>query len=167
MASNLAATIFFGLKKSCEASVRCWRHPGNSAGSDSGAGSNRDNAAKEETNATRTLTSGETNALAAASSDTNAQETLRAYLQLQEQLHLTQLAVEQNRREASEMAAQNSEALAGRLQTIEKALESQRTRELEAMRSSNRAMLWGRGDIRRRGFPGNDADVLLPMAYRG
>lgn len=94
----------------------------------------------------------DTNLAAAAMSDTNTQETLRAYLQLQEQLHLTQLAVEQNRKEAKETAAQNSEMLAGRLQTIEKALESQRGRELEAMQSSNRAMLLIAGSFAGVGF---------------
>jgi len=89
---------------------------------------------------------------AASSNDTNAQETLRTYLQLQEQLHLTQLAVEQSRREARETAAQNSEALAGRMQSIEKALESQRTREFDAMQSSNRSMLWVAGMFAAVGF---------------
>ena len=99
-------------------------------------------AAEEETNAVPST----------SSSETNNQETLRAYLQLQEQLHLTQLAIEQNRREARETAAQSSDALAGRLQSIEKALESQRTRELEAMQSSNRAMLWVAGTFAAVGF---------------
>jgi tetratricopeptide (TPR) repeat protein len=94
----------------------------------------------------------ETNAAAPALSDTNAQETLRAYLQVQEQLHLTQLAIEQNRKEARELAAQNSEMLAGRLQTIEKALDSQRTSELETMQSSNRVILLVAGSFASVGF---------------
>jgi hypothetical protein len=94
----------------------------------------------------------DTNVVASTATDTNAQETLRTYLQLQEQLHLTQLAIEQNRREARETAAQNSEALAGRLQTIEKALEAQRSRELEEMQSSNRAMLVVAGTFAGIGF---------------
>jgi hypothetical protein len=60
----------------------------------------------------------DTNAAPASVNETNNQETLRAYLELQEQLHLTQLAIEQNRKEARETSAQNSEILAGRLQTI-------------------------------------------------
>jgi tetratricopeptide (TPR) repeat protein len=94
----------------------------------------------------------DTNPPLAAATETNSQETLRAYLQLQEQLHLTQLAVEQNRREARETAAQNSEALAGRLQTIERALETQRGRELETMQSSNRALLSVAGTFAAVGF---------------
>lgn len=89
---------------------------------------------------------------AAVAAETNSQETLRAYLQLQEQLHLTQLAIEQNRREARDTAAQNSDLLAGRLQTIEKALESQRTRELSEMQTSNRSMLVVAGTFAGIGF---------------
>jgi tetratricopeptide (TPR) repeat protein len=107
------------------------------------------------------LWAGPRQALASAETDTNAplsaaetnnQETLRAYLQLQEQLHLTQMAVEQNRREARETAAQSSELLAGRMQAIEKALESQRARELDAMQSSNRVMLTVAGSFATVGF---------------
>lgn len=94
----------------------------------------------------------ETNVTAATVSDTNTQETLRAYLQLQEQLHLTQLAIEQNRREARETAAQSSEALSSRLQTIEKALESQRSRELQEIQSSSRSMLLVAGTFAGVGF---------------
>jgi tetratricopeptide (TPR) repeat protein len=98
-------------------------------------------AAEEQTNATST-----------GSTETNNQETLRAYLELQEQLHLTQLALEQNRREARETASQNSDLLAGRMQSIEKALEAQRSRELEAMQSSNRAILFVAGTFAGVGF---------------
>lgn len=94
----------------------------------------------------------DTNGAAPALSDTNAQETLRAYLQVQEQLHLTQLAIEQNRKEARDMATQNSDLLAGRLQTIEKALEAQRTRELETMQNSNHVLLLVAGSFASVGF---------------
>lgn len=73
--------------------------------------------------------------------NTNTQEILRAYLQLQEQLHLTQLAVEQNRKEARETAAQASEALAARLRGIEQTMASERFRELESIQSSNHVLL--------------------------
>jgi tetratricopeptide (TPR) repeat protein len=85
-------------------------------------------------------------------SNTNTQEILRAYLQLQEQLHLTQLAVEQNRKEARDTAAQTSEALAGRLQGIERMMASERSRELESMQSSNRALLTLAGTFAGVGF---------------
>jgi tetratricopeptide (TPR) repeat protein len=73
--------------------------------------------------------------------DTNAMQTLRSYLQLQEQLHATQMAIEENRKEATAAAARSAEALANRLQAIEQSLAAQRSRELEATQSSNRMIL--------------------------
>lgn len=105
----------------------------------------------------------ETNAPAAAvakSDETNSLEALRAYLQLQEQLHATQLAIEQNRKEARDAAAQNEQVLADRLQAIEKALSAQRARELDAMQSSNRVMLTVAGTFAVVGFI-----AMLLMAY--
>ena len=78
----------------------------------------------------------------ATAAETNAQDTLRAFLQLQEQLHATQLAIERGRKEADAAAAENAKAFATRLQGIEQALTQQRAQELEAMQSSNRAMLF-------------------------
>jgi tetratricopeptide (TPR) repeat protein len=72
--------------------------------------------------------------------ETNSQEMLRTYLQLQEQLHATQLAIDQNRQEARAAAEQTALALADRLKAIEESLRTQRARELEAMQSSNRIM---------------------------
>jgi hypothetical protein len=92
--------------------------------------------------------------------ETNSQEILRVYLQLQEQLHATQLAVEQNRKEAREAAEHNAEILASRLQSIEQALATQRARELEAMQSSNRVMLIVAGSFACVGFL-----VMLAGAY--
>jgi tetratricopeptide (TPR) repeat protein len=97
---------------------------------------------------------------AAKADETNTQETLRAYLQLQEQLHATQLAVEQNRRESREAAAQNEAALTARLRGIEQALAAQRARELDAMQSSNRVMLIVAGS-----FAGVGFIAMLIMAY--
>ena len=78
---------------------------------------------------------------ASRADDTNAQETLRSYLQLQEQIHATQLAVEHSRTQAEAAAAETAKAFSARLQGIEQALASQRAQELEAMQSSNRVML--------------------------
>jgi tetratricopeptide (TPR) repeat protein len=85
---------------------------------------------------------------------------LRTYLQLQEQLHATQLAIERNRKEADAAAAQATEALAGRLQAIEQSLLAQRARELEAMQSSNKVMLIVAGTFAAIGFM-----AMLLMAY--
>jgi tetratricopeptide (TPR) repeat protein len=92
--------------------------------------------------------------------ETNSLETLRAYLQLQEQLHATQIAIEENRKEANAAAARNADAFAGRLQAIEQSISTQRTRELEAMQSSNRLMLIAAGAIASLGFA-----AMLLMAY--
>jgi tetratricopeptide (TPR) repeat protein len=73
--------------------------------------------------------------------ETNAQEVLRSWLQVQEQLHATQLAIERNRQETDATAARSAEALANRLQGIEQTLAAQRAQELEAIQSSNRVML--------------------------
>ncbi len=83
----------------------------------------------------------ETNsAPAGRAEDTNTQE-IRTYLQLQEQLHATQLAIEQTRLDAANMTARNTELLTKRLQAIEQALSTQRAGELEAMQRANRVML--------------------------
>jgi len=92
--------------------------------------------------------------------ETNSLETLRSYLQLQEQLHATQLAIEENRKEATAAAARNAETLASRLQAIEQSLAAQRTRELEAMQSSNRLMLMVAGGIALLGLT-----AMMLMAY--
>jgi len=88
----------------------------------------------------------------AANDETNAQETLRSYLQLQEQLHATQLAIERNRKEADAAAAESAKAFAARLQGIEEALSSQRAQELAAMQSSNKVMLLVAGLFAALGF---------------
>jgi tetratricopeptide (TPR) repeat protein len=62
------------------------------------------------------------------------------------------LAIEQNRKEAKDAAAQNAEVLAERLQAIERALSSQRAQELDAMQSSNRVLLTVAGTLAAVGF---------------
>jgi hypothetical protein len=93
-----------------------------------------------------------TNAAPIKTEETNVQETLRSYLQLQEQIHATQLAVEQTRREAEELAARNAEALGGRLQAIEGALSSQRSRDFETMQGYNRVIVFMAGTFAAVGF---------------
>jgi tetratricopeptide (TPR) repeat protein len=77
--------------------------------------------------------------------ETNTQDTLRAYLQLQEQLHATQLAIQRNRDEDAAAAAESVKAIANRLEGIEPAPTLQRAQDLEAMQSSNRAILFVAG----------------------
>jgi tetratricopeptide (TPR) repeat protein len=97
----------------------------------------------------------DTNAPAAAEvreRDATGIEALRSYLQLQEQLHATQLALERNRLEAETLAARNAEAVNLRLQLIEQAVSAQRLRELDAMQSTNRLLLTLAGSLAGVGF---------------
>lgn len=79
-------------------------------------------------------------------------DALRSYLQLQEQLHNTQLALERNREESERLAARNAEALAARLQLIEQAVSTQRARDLEALQNANRLLLIIAGSFAGVGF---------------
>jgi len=85
---------------------------------------------------------------------------LRAYLQVQEQLHATQLSIEHGRKEADATAAETARVLAGRLQAIEQTLASQRRQELETMQDSNKVMLIVAGLFAVLGFL-----AMLFMAY--
>src|SRR5215831_8844251 len=93
------------------------------------------------------------------SGETNSQE-LRTYLQLQEQLHATRLAIESVGAEAKQAAAQNAEQMAGRLHALEQAVAAQRAKELEAMQSSNRNMLFVAG-----AFASIGCVAMLLMGY--
>src|SRR6185503_7913644 len=66
---------------------------------------------------------------AAAEDSAESQRMLRSYLQLQEQLHATLLAIEQARLENSTATRTNSEVLAGRLELIEKSLAQAREQQ--------------------------------------
>ena len=101
-----------------------------------------------------TPASGQTNNAAA-----DSLQALRAYLQLQEQLHSTTTLIEQARkeneaaarrhgeaieqaREESEAAAKrNAETIAARLKLIEETLTMQREREIEVIQKSNRMLI--------------------------
>jgi tetratricopeptide (TPR) repeat protein len=87
------------------------------------------------TNAAASTTA--TNAETASSSD----ETLRAYLQLQEQIHEAQLAIERNRQESEEAATRSAKAVSDRLQVIEQSLAEQRASEQQAVQHANHTML--------------------------
>jgi tetratricopeptide (TPR) repeat protein len=106
----------------------------------------------------RTFAADSTNA-PVQSGETNSQE-LRTYLQLQEQLHATRLAIESVGAEARQAAAQNAEELAGRLHALEQAVAAQRAKELEAMQSSNRNMLYVAG-----AFASIGCVAMLLMGY--
>jgi tetratricopeptide (TPR) repeat protein len=100
----------------------------------------------------------QTNVLAAVGTDRKSEEaasspeTLRSYLQIQEQLHNTQLAIERNRQETEAANARNAELLQGRLSLLEKSLASQRLDELKDLQRSNRLVLIAAGIFALIGF---------------
>jgi tetratricopeptide (TPR) repeat protein len=70
-----------------------------------------------------------------------AEESLRAYLRMQEQLHTALLAIQQSRVEASAEAQTNMGTMLGRLEMLERELAGQRAQEAKASRDSNRLMM--------------------------
>ncbi len=97
---------------------------------------------------------------AASRADTNSEALLQAYLQLQEQLRETQLAIERNRQEIKAVAAQNAESLSKALEGIQESFTAQRARDLEAMQRSNKVILIVVGTFAGMGFL-----TLLMMSY--
>ena len=84
----------------------------------------------------------------------NSQDSLRALLQLQEQIHATQMAIERNREAAEAEAARIAEATSNRLAAIEQFLSGQREHEQEAIRSNNKTVLIAAGVFAVLGFFG-------------
>jgi tetratricopeptide (TPR) repeat protein len=72
-------------------------------------------------------------------------ESLRAYLQLQEQLHAAQLSIDRNRQESQAAAAQNSQTLSNQLQAMQQSLQqsllAQRADELQDAQRTNHLLL--------------------------
>ena len=77
----------------------------------------------------------------ATADEAAAQQTLRAYLQMQDQLHATQRAIEESRKENEAASKRNAEAIGARLTVIEQSLAVQRQRALESTQNSNRILL--------------------------
>ena len=86
-----------------------------------------------------------TNATAKGLESTAAEEALRSYVRLQEQLHGLQLRLDQSLKDAGGAAERNSELVAARLQLLEQSLAAQRAQVLESMQSSNRLLLLASG----------------------
>jgi Tetratricopeptide repeat len=81
------------------------------------------------------------------SSETNSDQVLRTYLQLQEQLHSALLAIEQTKQQTDEAAKKNAEMIAARLTMIEQALTGQNKREAEELRKSYKTSMTVAGTI--------------------
>ena len=84
--------------------------------------------------------------------ETNSQALLQVFLKLQEQLQAAQRAIEQNRKETKEAAAQNAAALAKGLESIQQTFSAQRAQDLEAMQRSNQVILIVAGTFAAMGF---------------
>jgi tetratricopeptide (TPR) repeat protein len=99
--------------------------------------------------------------------ETNTLEMLRAYLQLQVQIHELQNAFDHARQQTDEAVAKTARAVNERLDSVEKSLDERRSRELEAVsisseaqRKSNSIMLVVAGSFASIGFV-----ALVLMAY--
>jgi tetratricopeptide (TPR) repeat protein len=73
--------------------------------------------------------------------DKTTQDSLNAYLRIQEQLHATQLAIESNRQEAAAEAKRNTEQMAARIQLLEQTLAAQRAHEVDGTQKAQRFTL--------------------------
>jgi len=71
----------------------------------------------------------------------SSNEALRAYLQLQEQIHDTQLTIEKNRLQAQAVAAQEGVALSNRLHAIEETLALQKANDLIEAEHTSRMLM--------------------------
>lgn len=99
-----------------------------------------------------------------ATNSASANEALRSYLQVQEQLHATQLALDRNRQETEALAAKTTAALEAKLKALEAEMNKQKSSELLAMQdavtANNRLMLKVGGAIAGVGF-----FILLVTGY--
>jgi hypothetical protein len=82
------------------------------------------------------------------------------YLQIQEQLHATQIAIEQNQEAAMETSQSNALALAQRLQSLEQTVASQRASDTDAARKTQQLTLLMAGAF---GLVG--LGIMLLMVY--
>jgi tetratricopeptide (TPR) repeat protein len=83
----------------------------------------------------------ETNSVPAPATDTATQSVVNGYLQIQAQLHDTQLAIENNRAEAAAAAQRNADAMAARIQTLEQTIAAQRASDVDSARKAQQFML--------------------------
>jgi len=92
--------------------------------------------------------------------DATTQAVVNGYLQIQEQLHATLLAIDNSRREAEAEAATNSAALTARLLTLEQTIADQRASEMEAARKTQQFALFMAGAFGLIGL-----GIMLLMVY--
>ncbi|HEX4343885.1 MAG TPA: tetratricopeptide repeat protein [Verrucomicrobiae bacterium] len=90
--------------------------------------------------------------LAAPTNGVADTDAMRAYVEVQAQLHATQMELERNQQDAEMAAARNAQDLTDRMQLIEKTITDQRVHDLQAMQSSNRVILIVAGTFAGFGF---------------
>jgi tetratricopeptide (TPR) repeat protein len=83
----------------------------------------------------------ETNSVTAPPATMDTQALANSYLQIQEQLHDTQLAIESNRQAAAVEARRNADALNTRIQALEQVVSAQRTEEATAVQKDRQFTL--------------------------
>jgi tetratricopeptide (TPR) repeat protein len=99
---------------------------------------------------------GETNAVASPMPPAM----VNGYLQIQEQLHDTQMAIERNRQQAEAEARRNANDMAARIRGLEQTIADQRANEVEATQKTQQLMLILAGAFGTIGLL-----VILLMAY--
>ena len=67
---------------------------------------------------------------------------MNGYLQIQEQLHATQLAIADSREEAAAASATNAAALTARIQALEQTIAAERDSDTDAAHRSQQMMLF-------------------------
>ena len=82
------------------------------------------------------------------------------YLQIQEQIHATQLAIGQSQQAALEAAKSNADVLAARLQSLEQSVAAQRATDAEAARKTQQLTLFLAGAFGLAGL-----GIMLLMVY--
>ena len=98
----------------------------------------------------------DTNAAPAAPHD----DVSNNYLQIQEQIHATQLAIEQSQLAAADAAKSNANVLATRLQALEQSVAAQRSTDSEAARKTQQLTLFLAGAFGLAGL-----GIMLLMVY--
>ena len=103
----------------------------------------------------------ETNSVVSSQTqDASAQNAANGYLLIQEQLHATQLAIENNRQAAEAEAKRNADEMAARIQTLEQTIATQRASDAAATQKIEQLTLLMAGVF---GFV--CLAVILLMAY--
>jgi tetratricopeptide (TPR) repeat protein len=84
----------------------------------------------------------ETNQVSSVQSvDTSTQSMVNAYLQIQEQIHDTQLAIEQNRQQSEAEARRNMANMTARIEALQQIIAAQRQGEAETAQRTQQLML--------------------------